>query len=160
QKVLTANIAENFFGTISRRELVVEISGSSSITAATLPNIFADNQIATAIKEQPGQPDPFENAAPYLLALGSFEVIVQKHENFHLGECELRILVGENLPRRVAVLRNGMLITDSLPGLRRFGDFKEFVAVLECHTDKGLSLLRAMEPPRHDAFEPDRLSPD
>jgi hypothetical protein len=87
-------------------------------------------------------------------------VHIEKSENYHLGECELRILVGENLPRRVAVLRNGMLITEFLPGLIRFGDFKEFVAVLECTTQKGLELLRAMEPPRHDAFEPDRLPPD
>src|SRR5690606_18157049 len=38
--------------------------------------------------------------------------------------------------------------------------FKEFAAVLECTAEKGLSLLRAMEPPRHDAFEPDRLPAD
>ena len=65
--------------------------------------------------------------------------------------------MGENLPKRVAVLRNGMLITEELEGLRKFGDFKEFVAVLECKSTKGNELLRAMEPPRHDDFEPDRL---
>jgi hypothetical protein len=31
------------------------------------------------------------------------------------------------------------------------------VAVLECKSTKGNELLRAMEPPRHDDFEPDRL---
>jgi len=69
----------------------------------------------------------------------------------------LRILLGDNLPKRVAALRNGMLITEELEGLRKFGDFKEFVAVLECKSTKGNELLRAMEPPRHDDFEPDRL---
>jgi hypothetical protein len=69
-------------------------------------------------------------------------------------------MLGENLPKRVAVLRNGMLITEDLEGLRKFGDFKEFVAVLECKSTKGNELLRAMEPPRHDDFEPDRLPTD
>ena len=81
-------------------------------------------------------------------------------KNLHLGECRLRLLIGENLPKRVAVLRNGMLITESPHRLKRFNDFKEFVAVLDCPTEKGSSLLRAMEPPRHDAFEPDRLPLD
>ena len=53
-----------------------------------------------------------------------------------------------------------MLITDEIAGLKRFGGFKEFVAVLECRANKGLELLRAMEPPRHDDFESDRLPPD
>lgn len=69
-------------------------------------------------------------------------------------------MVGENLPKRVAVLRNGMLITEGLERLKRFNDFKEFSAVLECTAEKGQQLLRAMEPPRHDAFEPDRLPAD
>lgn len=161
QKVLAANVAENFFGAISRRELEVDIDGAFAITKETLPAIFAHQEIASAISDQPGEPDRFQDAARYLQALEeSSEVIVEKHENLHLGECHLRILIGENLPRRVAVLRNGMLITEALPGLKRFSDFKEFVAVLECTAEKGLSLLRAMEPPRHDAFEPDRLPPD
>ncbi len=50
-----------------------------------------------------------------------------------------------------------MLITSELTRLRRFGEFKEFVAVLECLSDKGNSLLRSMEPPAHDEFEPERL---
>ena len=161
QKVLAANVAENFFGAISRGELEVEIDSGILINKDNLKDVFANADTKEAIADQPGEPERFEDAAQYLLVLGDGpEVIVEKHENLHLGECHLRIMVGENLPKRVAVLRNGMLITESLNGLKRFGDFKEFVAVLECPTDKGLSLLRAMEPPRHDAFEPDRLPPE
>jgi hypothetical protein len=50
-----------------------------------------------------------------------------------------------------------MFITDRLDGLKTFGDFKEFVAVFHCQSKKGNELLRAMEPPRHDDFEPERL---
>jgi hypothetical protein len=44
--------------------------------------------------------------------------------------------------------------------LKRFGDYKEFCAVVECQNKKGNMLLRDMEPPKHDDFEPERLPPD
>ena len=161
QQVLAANIVENFFGAIWRRELEVDIRDGPTITAETIDSILADSAVRASVADQPGEPELFNNVATYLRALkGGAEVEVAKTENLHLGACELRILVGENLPKRVAVLRNGMLITQGLPGLKRFSDFKEFAAVLECTAEKGLSLLRSMEPPRHDAFEPDRLPLD
>jgi hypothetical protein len=85
-------------------------------------------------------------------------VIIENQENRELGNCEVRIVVGDEMPKRVAVLRNGMFITDQMDHLKRFGDFKEFVAIVECHNNKGNELLREMEPPRHDKFEPGRLS--
>jgi hypothetical protein len=161
QKVLTANIVENFFGAIYRNELKVHFQNGPSIDRDTLTFLTSDTDIRASDIDQDGQPEKFNNVAHYLRALGNTkDVIIERSENQHLGECELRIVLGENLPKRVAVLRNGMLITESLIGLKRFGNFKEFAAVLECSTAKGLALLRAMEPPKHDAFEPDRLSPD
>ena len=50
-----------------------------------------------------------------------------------------------------------MFIIAELNQLKRFSDYKEFVAVFQCKSEKGNSLLRAMEPPRHDDFEPQRL---
>lgn len=162
QDILAANIMENFFGTIQRGDLEISFDDGPQITAATLPSMLEDTSFENAVADQPGEPERFKNAALYLKTLNESdqEVIVQSTENYHLGECVLRLLIGENLPKRVAVLRNGMLITESLQGLRRFGDFKEFVAILECRSEKGTRLLRAMEPPRHDAFEPDRLPAD
>lgn len=161
QQVLAANIVENFFGAIWRGELEVEIKDGPTIKADTLDAILADDSFGASIADQPGEPERFSHVATYLAALKSGDEVEVAHtENLHLGTCELRILVGENLPKKVAVLRNGMLITEGLPRLKRFSDFKEFAAVLECTADKGLALLRAMEPPRHDAFEPDRLAPD
>lgn len=161
QNILAANISENFFGAISRGELEVEIKDGPTITAGTLNAIFCNDTVRASVADQPGEPERFANVACYLKTIeGGSEVQVVHTENLHLGTCELRILVGEKLPKRVAVLRNGMLITERLPGLKRFSDFKEFADVLECTAEKGLALLRAMEPPRHDAFEPDRLSAD
>ena len=99
-----------------------------------------------------------EPSKNYLKAFqGSTEVITEETESLHLGFCQVRILIGEGLPKKVCALRNGMFITDGLAGLKSFSDFKEFVAVFHCQSQKGNELLRAMEPPRHDHFEPPLL---
>lgn len=161
ERVLAANITENFFGAIQDGNLEVEIEGGLTINQDTLHSIFENEDVCTSIGDQKGEPDKFLSIRSYLRALtDTVEVKVEETQNLHLGKCQLRILVGEGLPKKVAVLRNGMLITDELAGLKRFGSYKEFVAVLECRNEKGQALLRAMEPPRHDDFEPDRLPPE
>jgi hypothetical protein len=123
--ILAATIAENFFGAISRGQLDVVIQGETFINRDNLANIFDDIDVRSAITYMKDQPEHFDEVAFYLKALAkSDDVIIEQTENQHLGNCELRILLGDNLPKRVAVLRNGMLITEDLEGLRRFGDFK------------------------------------
>ena len=158
ERVLAASIAESFFGAILRGNLEVEITGGPTLTAATLPEIFEDKEVVGAISDQKEEPETFQNSGHFLRALSSTESETEETQNAALGHCRLHILVGEGLPKKVAILRNGMLITSELPGLRRFGEFKEFAAVLECLSEKGNSLLRDMEPPAHDNFEPARLA--
>ena len=50
-----------------------------------------------------------------------------------------------------------MLITTQQPGLMRFRGLNEFIAVCVFESDRGNELLRKMENPQHDRFEPDRL---
>lgn len=157
EKILAASIAESFFGAIQKGHLVVAIEGGPTVDAASLADLFADGGMQDAIKDQKEEPETFQNSGHFLRALSSTETQVEETESLRLGHCKLHILVGEHLPKRVAVLRNGMLITANLARLRRFSDFKEFAAVFECWSDKGNALLRAMEPPAHDDFEPDRL---
>jgi hypothetical protein len=156
--ILAANIAENFFGAIQSKKLEISIGDAIDITAETVKALFSNDDIRASLEDQRGEPERFDNSKEYLRAFNdTSEVVIEQTQNFHLGACELRILLGERLPKKVAFLRNGMLITDQLNGLLRFGEFKEFVAVLECKSSKGNALLRAMEPPRHDDFEPERL---
>jgi hypothetical protein len=161
EKILAASIAESFFASISRGHLAVEIEGGPTLNAVTLAQVFEDATISDAIKDQKDEPETFNNSRHFLHALTSSESQIEETENAGLGRCRLHVLVGEDLPKRVAVLRNGMLITSELERLRRFSEFKEFSAVLECLSDKGNALLRAMEPPAHDDFHPARLlTPD
>jgi hypothetical protein len=160
QNLLIANIAENFFGAIYKGDLVVQVD-DREISKDKLISILKDKSILDAIKDQKNEPEKFHNVQKYVEVLaGNSETVLEISEQRILGSCELRLLVKEDLPSRVAVLRNGMLITDELGRLKRFGEFKPFAAVLECTSTKGNELLREMEPPRHDDFEPDRLGED
>ena len=65
--------------------------------------------------------------------------------------------MGEGLPKQVALLRKtGMLITDNQPGLKRWTGRVDFAGVFMCDSDKGNRLLRMMENPQHNVFEPER----
>lgn len=157
---LATSVAENFFGSISEGKLEVDIDGKYLLSKNTIKNFFEDEAVISLISNQKNEPDQFNNSRNYLTCLTASEnVITEQTQSLLLGLCELKILISEGLPKKVAFLRNGMFISDSLSlaGIKNFSDFKEFVVVFECKNPKGIELLRAMEPPRHDDFEPDRL---
>lgn len=160
EKLLAASVAENFFGAIAEGKLEVEIVGYYDLTKDTIGDALSDPELLEAIADQKDGPDHMLDTATYLSCfLSGEDVIVEQSQTQYLGLCELRLRIDEGLPKRVCVLRNGMFISDSLalPGLKNFSDFKEFAAVFQCKSPSGAELLRAMEPPRHDDFEPDRL---
>lgn len=159
QAHLAVSVAENFFGAISEGKLRVEVDGEYILDQTSIHEFFENNSIKELIKNLPDEPEKFENSKNYLAAYkGGIEVFTEESEQRELGLCQVRIMVGENLPKKVCALRNGMFITDSLNRLKQFSDFKDFVAVFCCQSTIGNELLRAMEPPRHDDFEPARLS--
>jgi len=83
---------------------------------------------------------------------------VEETQDPDLGHCRLWVRVAEGLPSRVALVRHtGMLITTQQQGLIRFPGFREFAALCVFEDPKGNELLRQMENPKHDQFEPDRL---
>ncbi|MYC07718.1 MAG: hypothetical protein F4X57_11215, partial [Chloroflexi bacterium] len=82
-------------------------------------------------------------------------------QDVDLGHCRLWISTAEGLPRKVAfVRRTGMLVTTQQAGLIRFHGFRDFAALCVFEDPEGNELLRRMENPRHDQFEPNRLPRD
>ncbi len=81
--------------------------------------------------------------------------------NDEIGEVIVRVLVEENLPKRVFILRNGMVITDSLvhfgDKLSRFPMYRDFVALVIPKEKKGSAYIRWLESPRHDELSAERL---
>ena len=77
-----------------------------------------------------------------------------------LGHCRLWIRVEEGLPSKVgSVRRTGMLVTTQQRRLMRFSGFQDFAALCVFEDPTGNELLRRMENPTHDQFEPDRQMP-
>lgn len=160
EEYLAATVAENFFAAISEDNLSVEINDKYSLNSETIFEFFVNPELRKIIVDSKlnGEPEKFENAFNYYSVLQeSPEVIVENKQHTHLGLCKLRIIVGEDLPKKLCALRNGMFISDSINRLKQFSDFKEFVAVFQCESAQGNKLLRQMEPPRHDDFEPNLL---
>lgn len=156
---LTASIASNFFGAISSGRLELCVSDRYQISASSLATLFLDPDVHRVFDPATEEGVHYEHCRLYHEALIADDVETARTQDSIFGLCELKILVREGLPRRVCFLRNGMFISDSLniAGLKRFSDFKDFVAVFQCLDEEGAKLFRKMEPPRHDTFEPDRL---
>lgn len=156
---LAVSVAENFFAAIAQNELAVHIDDDYVLDAGFLPVFFTDPVKRTLLaSELNNEPEQFDNAYNYYSALSDSEdVIIEHKEHYILGLCTLRIIVAEGLPKKVCALRNGMFISDYINGLKRFSDYKDFVAVFQCESEKGNKLLRLMEPPKHDNFEPNLL---
>jgi len=158
QKLLTMSVMENFFGAISDGRLVVNIDDQYRLDATTIDEYFNEKNITNEFNAgelEKEDIERFNNRYNYLKALKSN--LSESSQTTTLGHCDLKILLEENLPKKVCILRNGMFISENIAGLKSFSDFKEFSAVFTCGSEAGNGLLRAMEPPRHDDFEPELL---
>jgi len=163
QESLAVSIAVNFFGAIYNKKLKVNIDSKHILDHTTIQDFFNKKELINLIEEdklenRDNALDQLKNSSNYLETLQHKpSVIVEESQMIELGKCEIRILLGDDIPKKVCILRNGMFITDRLNGLKEFHDFKGFVATFECKNNTGNELLRRMEPPKHDAFEPERL---
>ena len=81
-----------------------------------------------------------------------------ERQDIDLGHCRLWVRVEEGLRSKVALVRRtGMLVTTEQSGLIRFSGCRDFAAMCVFDDPTGNELLRRMENPQHDRFEPDRL---
>jgi hypothetical protein len=154
--VLVAYIVQNFFSAIIKNQMICHI-GQYTIDRTSLASIFQTDAVRTSVENFPNQPDQFDYSKHYADCILSSTKYDEMSEQLQLGKVKIGIEIGDELPKKVAIIRNGMLITDTLDGLKQFTGMKNFAAVVECTTVKGNELLRRMEPPAHNDFEPDRL---
>ena len=159
-EVILISAMENFFGAILEKKLIVNVGDKYVLDSTTIEDLFTDPQIIDIIMKTRGleAQERFDAAYGYYLAINatSNDEVIRK-QTTNLGLCTLFIIVKDKMPKKVCALRNGMFITDALDGLKRFPDFKDFIAVFQCDNNEGNRMLRDMEPPRHDKFSPERL---
>ena len=139
QKIVE-EVCANYFAAIYEKLCEIEVRcprKSITIKKENFENIFKDNM-----------PDENKGLFSAFKAFTSGKTVIQNLK--YLGECELKILVGESFPNRVAYLRRGMLIK-----FRNFQCPLKYAATFRSltHEDR----LRKLEPPAHNDWESDRF---
>lgn len=164
QYKITATVLSNFFYAIDQNNLEVLIQDDDGniidIDKNTLDDRF-DEIREMKIDEESDQ--AVKNSHYYYRAIKKAAGQgIKESKRPQLGHCKMWILKEEGLPKKVALLRKtGMLITDDQKGLKRWGTaHSDFAGVFLCDNNQGNEILREMETPTHDAFEPERAIPD
>ena len=168
QERIARRVAASFFGAIRDGTLIVTIEPSDGMNARGLIDIKAENleewfdyleQDSDAAQDD--EDDDIDDAHRFWeLLQGDPAAERQDHD---LGHCRLWITVSDDaaLPSKVGLMRKtGMLITTRQQGLLRFRGMRDFIAICRFEGDEGNELLRKMENPRHDQFEPERIEND
>ena len=156
QSEIIASVVINFFSAIEAGRMEFTVDGDT-INANTLRRRFDDPQIEAA-----ADPEQFAFARDMYDCLTETHDAVQHQLDLPgVGPFRLRIMVRDGLPKRVGILRNGLLICDSLvhfrDQLRHFPMHRDFIAIVEPAADASNAWLRDMENPRHDELSPERL---
>ena len=149
-----AAVVSNFFAAIDDKKLSVSVGKSLSINAQSLRSDF------DALLDEYSEDDDFY--ADVKLGSQLYDTLKNGKERdiqlSKLGHCKVRIHAAEGLPQRVGLIRNtGMMITSDQKHLRSLRGIGDYIAVCTCVNKRGNRLLRSMENPQHNAFEPERL---
>ncbi|WP_340587300.1 hypothetical protein [Erythrobacter alti] len=161
------SILTNFTTAIFRGRMEFSIDdGNIIINSTTLAQRLASSKMDEVAKDA-GLTMQLGYARQILKCLSSAETQTFTFEVAGYGSADLHILVESELPRRILIVRNGMFITDHLQafdqGLVRFQTL-DFVAILEPSASsdgkKFGALLKRLENPEHNAFEPSRIIGD
>ena len=161
QQDIAASVIANFFTAIRDGLLAVTIDSDDEMQAYDLIEINSDTLMHwyDYLLNHVELTDDDDGAL--LESFTYWQLITQgapiEHDDSDLGSCQLWIRVAddEDLPSSVALVRGtGMLITNDQQGLKRFPGLRPFAAVCRFTSEKGNELLRRMEPPAHDQFEP------
>lgn len=161
---MTLSLATNFFLAVDRKEIEFSVGPSVHINQASLDSILNSSELE-AVANEADQVEDLRRARRLLECIRS--EAASRHEIVvpGLGDFTLHLLVQDGMPREVHVLRNGIYITDNFSKfsepMRRFPGVREFTAVLEPSTvgqgKHPSALLKQLENPAHDAFEPERI---
>jgi len=137
------SVLEHFLVAIYRNDLIVNV-GDKKIDSNNLENFI--NEYISDDSDYYGD--------KYYKTLVSDEKFIFEEKNFeNLGDLKFYLLPNKNFPKRVAMVRDtGMKIFDK----GHFRTPKKFAGVFMAEGENLNELLRKMEPPSHDAWEPVR----
>lgn len=154
-------LIENFFPAIFAGDMEFSIDdGKIHIGRETLLPLFQDEAMRAAAKAN-------ENELEFDIAFQHYQCLASPDAKDHLvqvaglGEVKIRVLVAENLPKKICITRNGMVITDNLKNFSepflRFPMYREFAAVVTPLDAAGSSFIKKLEDPKHVELSPEGL---
>ena len=162
---IAASVVGNFFHAIHNGALAVIVEPDTDDDLLDIDQTSLEAWFTYLLKSEAAPEDPEdENWGALRQAQMYWQIIKEppptsETQDVDLGHCRLWIRVGEGLPSKVALVRRtGMLVTTEQSGLIRFPRFRDFAAICVFEDPTGNELLRGMENPQHDKFEPDRLA--
>lgn len=139
QNDLIHSVLDNFWPAIDFGDLIVSVD-NITIDKVSLPKLLHD----------------FSNQEDFTAHLFyqayKTPTLTIKQDLAKLSQCNMFLLSGDmDLPKKVAMIRKtGMVIFQ-----RQFRSIIPFCGVFLCTNETGNRLLRDMEPPRHDIWDPD-----
>lgn len=155
------SLIQNFFYAIHAGEMEFALDhGRFTITKPSLKAWFENEGILEFVRENDKQQE-FDLARSLYSCLISPEANEEVIELPTLGTVKIRVLVADSLPKKVIIVRNGMVITDSLEHFgekfSRFPMYRDFVAVVTPANNDGSAFIKRLEDPRHRELSPEGL---
>jgi hypothetical protein len=159
---MAASLLANFFAAIHKGDMEFEINkGEIKLNRQTVGEHFEKDEIRKGAEEN-NSLEGFEFAKSLFACITSAYTKEKIFQHPALGKISFKILVGDHLPKRLALIRNGMVITDSLEyfgdKFARFPMAKEFIAIVEAQENAGNALIKTLENPRHDGLSAERIN--
>lgn len=145
ENAIFKSVLSNFWLAIFNSKLIVRV-GKEEITARTLEK-FMFKYFQEYDKDNEEKPNPLQYYLAHVSPQSTFFV-----KSFPiLGELKLWVMVKDNYSKRIAYFRSsGMQIKKD-----RFPLPKQFAAVFVCDNAQGNEILRAMENPQHNQWDPE-----
>ena len=163
------SVIESYFYAIATHKLTVIVEHDDQLTRHGLVEMdadslekwfdFLDDDRDVDDRSEEGVSSLNEARVFWKIACHGEQPVEKQDVDF--GHIRLWINVADGLPNRVGFVRaTGMLVTAQQRGLIRFPGFQDFAALCVFEDPRGNELLREMENPQHDQFEPSRLPDD
>lgn len=158
---IACSLLQNFFYAIHNGEMEFSVNhGEIVINKLTLGPLFDSEELTAAAKAN-DRYDGYELSKQLFTCLTSSDAVEKDHRVAGLGAVRIRVLTADKLPKKVCIIRNGMVITDSLEyfgeKFARFPMYRDFVALAVPLDDEGRAFIKRLENPKHDGLSADRL---
>jgi len=149
QTELIQSVLRNFWYAIYKKELIVEVEGTV-ISRTTLEKLLVENFSGENLKDDV---EPTGNPLKYYEAVKHGKYYTENLKS--LGKVEFYFLEIEEHMNYVAMMRKPHMVVFSkayrYPGT--------YCGLFVCDDKKGNQILRKMEPPTHNRWEPDSYGP-